>query len=134
MNQTAQNSASLPADTAAENPPYSRKELIRRNIPCRGYESDMRELEEVFRGLVGNRPAGSEVYTGQASDTGNVWVLSRSGVVLSMRLHPAVQWAHFLSILYGAPEGHQCVAPDPNKWVELGMHEDHPWDWNPPTV
>ncbi|KZV61402.1 hypothetical protein PENSPDRAFT_759451 [Peniophora sp. CONT] len=107
-----------------EDPPWSRKVLVSRNLPpARSYQDDVREMEEAHAALALNRPSGSGEFVGLASLTGNVWVLSRSGTVLSMHLSPFVRWAHWLSHHYHAPAGHFCCrAPDPNKTLERDLY------------
>ncbi|KZV65005.1 hypothetical protein PENSPDRAFT_668677 [Peniophora sp. CONT] len=113
-------------DSIEEDPPWSREVLVRRNLPPgRTYQNDVREMEEAHAALFSNRPAGSGQFVGRASLTGNIWVLSRSGFVLSMHLSPAVRWAHWLGHRYHAPAGHICCrAPDPNKTLQRDLQGD----------
>lgn len=121
MNQAAPDEV----DDPPLNPPCSRRELIRHNLPTRSHESDIRELREAFIGLAANRPPGAGEHRQQALGTENVWVLSRSGFILGVEEHPAVGWAHYLNMLFNAPPGHVCHAPDPHKGVELDFNGDH---------
>ncbi|VDB91549.1 unnamed protein product [Peniophora sp. CBMAI 1063] len=120
---------------AVDNPPVSRprtrKELIRLNLPARGYDSDLRELGEASSGLLANRPSGDGEYRCEVSGTGNVWYLSRSGYVLAVHEHPAVAWASYLSALYDASEGRRAVAPDPHKITPLDLFVDDVASWIP---
>ncbi|VDC07788.1 unnamed protein product [Peniophora sp. CBMAI 1063] len=111
--------------------PRTRQELIRLNLPSRSYDSDLRELGEAMAGVVAHRPSGDGEYRCEVGGTGNVWYLNRSGYVLAVHEHPAVAWASYLSILYGAREGHRAVAPDPNKITPLDLFVDDVASWIP---
>ncbi|KZV60836.1 hypothetical protein PENSPDRAFT_326469 [Peniophora sp. CONT] len=115
-------------DSFVEDPRRSRGVLIGGNLPpTRSCRNDTREMEEARAALLADRPSSGN-FVRRVSLTGNVWVLSHSGALLSMHLSPAVRWTHWLNKRYNSPVEHACCrAPDPNGWLEKNIygHQSH---------